>query len=391
MNLSTKQSLFAELALAGHNLFLTGKAGTGKSFIVNDTIDKMKKAGKNVVALAPTGIAANNIGGQTMHSFFSLDPFGVLTYQTCRWFKSEKRRLMDKIDVIIIDEVSMLRPDLLDAMNWTLLKNGCPSLTKIQIIFVGDLKQLPPPVDDNMRSVLLATYHGVEFTDAKIFTQLNVQTVELDEVLRQNDEAFINALNLIREGQKSEYFRQFVGKDVKGVILAPHNATVNQYNLNGLNSQSGDEHIFNAEVTGNVKAADFNLESKVVVKEGCSIMYLFNSKNNNLFNGAVGIFRQIEGNDFIDVKGVLYAISQVELSKKEYVLSDDQDRLELREIGSIKQVPIKLAYALTIHKSQGMTFDEVTVDLSLPCFAPGQMYVALSRVRTPSGLTIITK
>jgi len=391
MTLSSKQALFAELALAGHNLFLTGKAGTGKSFIVNDTIAKMKKAGKNVVALAPTGIAANNIGGQTMHSFFSLDPFGVLTFQTCRFFKTEKRRLMDKIDAIFIDEVSMLRPDLLDAMNWTLIKNGCPSLSKIQIIFVGDLKQLPPPVDDNMRSVLLSTYPGIQFTDAKIYPNLSVTTIELDEVLRQSDEDFINALNLVREGQKSEYFRQFVGKEAKGVILAPHNSTVNQYNIDGLQKQQGEEFVFTAEVTGNVKANDFNLESKVTVKDGCAIMYLANSKNNNLFNGTVGIFRRIGGNNFIDVKGVPYALETVEFSKKEYVLSDDQERLELQEIGTIKQMPIKLAYALTIHKSQGMTFDFVTVDLSLPCFAPGQMYVALSRVRTPLGLTIITR
>jgi ATP-dependent DNA helicase PIF1 len=259
----------------------------------------------------------------------------------------------------------------------------------MQIIFVGDLKQLPAPIDDNMRSVLLATYKGTEFYDAKVYPKLEVQTIELTEVLRQNDLEFISALNIVRHGGKSEYFKQFISDTPRGVILAPHNTTVAQYNLAGLNSIDSDEIVFEAEVTGNVKASDFNLESRIRVKEGCSIMYLFNSKNNNLVNGTIGVFQIIEGMNFIDVKGVLYALQEIEISKKEYVLSDDQERLELREIGTIKQMPIRLAYALTIHKSQGLTFEECTVDLTLKCFAKGQLYTALSRVKSPEGLVII--
>jgi ATP-dependent DNA helicase PIF1 len=390
MELSSSQSKFLDAVESGANVFLTGEAGTGKSFVVKLAIENLKANGKNVVALGPTGIAANNIGGQTMHSMFQLDPFGVLTYQTCRWFKSEKRRLMEKIDVIIIDEVSMVRPDHLDGINWTMLKNGCPGLSSMQIIFVGDLKQLPAPIDDNMRSVLLATYKGTEFFDAKVYPKLQIQTIELTEVLRQNDLEFISALNIVRHGGKSEYFRQFVSTTPRGVILAPHNTTVNQYNIAGLNAIDSQELTFEAVVTGNVKASDFNMESKIRVKEGCAIMYLSNSKNNNLVNGTIGVFRIVEGNYFIDVKGVFYALEPIEISKKEYVLSDDQDRLELREIGSIRQVPIRLAYALTIHKSQGLTFEECTIDLTLKCFSKGQLYTALSRVKSPQGLVIIT-
>lgn len=391
MNLSSKQSTFLEAAKAGKNIFLTGKAGTGKSFVVKKAIEDLKKAGKNVVALAPIGIAANNIGGQTIHSMFSLDPFGVLTYETCRYFKSEKRRLMDKIDIIFIDEVSMLRPDLLDGINWTLIKNGCKSLKSIQIIFIGDLKQTESPIDDNMRSMMLATYRGIEFYNAKIYSKLDVETIELDEVLRQNDEDFINALNIVRDGGKSEYFRQFVGTEAKGVILAPHNATVAEYNMRGLKGIESEELVFEATVTGNVKATDFNLESKILMKDGASIMYLVNSKNNNLFNGTIGTFRIQDDKYFIDVKGVKYALEQVELTKKEYVLNEEEDKLELRDIGSITQYPIRLAYALSIHKSIGLTFDQITIDLRLKCFAKGQLYVALSRVKAPSGLTIITR
>jgi ATP-dependent exoDNAse (exonuclease V) alpha subunit len=391
MQLSSKQDLFLKSVLAGKNVFLTGKAGTGKSFVTKKAIETLKKAKKNVVALAPIGIAANNIGGQTIHSMFSLDPFGVLTFETCRYFKSEKRRLMNKIDAIVIDEVSMLRPDHLDAINWTLIKNGCKSLKSIQIIFVGDLKQTESPIDDNMRSMLLTTYHGIEFFNAKIYSKIDVESIELDEVLRQNDEDFINALNIVREGGKSEYFRQFVGTQPKGVILAPHNTTVHEYNMTGLKGLDAEEYIFDAIIEGNVKATDFNLESRILMKDGASIMYLVNSKNNNLFNGSIGTFRVIDDKYFIDVNGVKYALEQVQLSKKEYVLNEEEDKLELREIGSITQYPIRLAYALSIHKSIGLTFDQVTVDLRLPCFTKGQMYVALSRVKTPAGLTIITR
>jgi ATP-dependent DNA helicase PIF1 len=390
MNLSSKQQDFVKSVLSGQSVFLTGKAGTGKSFVVKHAIKSLQAKGLNVVALAPTGIAANNIGGQTLHSMFSLDPFGVLTFAVCRWFKSEKRRMVSKIDVIVIDEISMLRPDMLDAVNWTMLKNGCGSLKDKQVIFVGDMKQLPAPIDDNMRSVLLQTYDGTEFTDAKIYEKLLVKTIELDEILRQTDEDFIIALNLIRDGLQAPYFRKFVGDVAKGVILAPHNSTVHQYNVAGLSGIDSEEFVFDAVVTGNVKLSDFNLESRVTLKEGCRIMYLINSKNNNLFNGSIGVFRIQDDKFFIEIGDVKYALEKVELHKMEYVLNEDEDKLELKEIGSITQFPVRLAYALSIHKSQGMTFDEVTVDLTRKCFASGQMYVALSRVRTPEGLTIIT-
>lgn len=391
IELVEKQKEFVDEVLKGSNVFLTGKAGTGKSYIVNWLIDELKRKGKKVAALAPTGIAANNIKGQTLHSFFQLSPFGIMTYDNCSYVKSEKKRLLKLIDVIFIDEVSMMRSDILDAINWTLIKNGCKNLYEIQLVLIGDMKQLKPVADDNLKAMITREYEGVEFYNAKVYDKLNVVNIELDEVLRQNDPEFIEALNIIRDGGKSDYFRRFVKKDAVGTILAPHNSTVNKYNLKGLSSVEGSEFVFDAIVSGNVKATDFNFESQIRVKNGCKIMYLINSKNNNLVNGTIGVFIARQGKYFIEVDNIEYPLEISIATKVEYVLNDSQDDLELKEIGSISQYPIKLAYALSIHKSQGLTFDEITVDLTLPCFAEGQMYVALSRVRTPNGLSILTK
>jgi ATP-dependent exoDNAse (exonuclease V) alpha subunit len=389
VKLSEKQELFINEVLAGKNIFLTGKAGTGKSFVVKLIIQLLKKINKKVVAIAPTGIAANNIGGQTIHSMFSINPYGVNDYDSCNFLKTEKRRMMKNIDVIFIDEISMLRPDILDAINWTLLKNGCPGLETKQIVFIGDLKQLPPVLDDNTRSILYRDYDGDNFNYAKIYPKLNVVDVELDEVLRQSNEDFIHNLNIIREGNKSEYFKRFVGTDYKGIILAPHNTTVDKYNSDGLAAIDSELFTFTAKIEGNVKADEFNLQSTVNVKMGAKIMYLANSKENPLVNGTLGVFITHAGCHYIRVNDVDYALQIIKFTKKEYVFDDKSGQLDLKEIGSIEQYPIKLAYALSIHKSQGLTFNEVTVDLTRPCFQKGQMYVALSRVTSPEGLRII--
>lgn len=389
--LTVKQEQFLQMVVEGQNVYLTGKAGTGKSFIVRRAIDQLKAMGKKVVAIAPTGIAANNIDGQTIHSMFALQPFGVLSFETCNFVKAGTKEVLKKAETFIIDEVSMLRPDVLDAMHWTLIKNGLPGLDKKQVIFVGDLKQLPPILEDNTRSVLYQTYDGDNFLFAQILKKISLTTVELDEVLRQDDPEFIEALNVIRDGGKHPYFKRFVHHEPHGIILAPYNTTVQAYNEAGLKAQPGDLFEFNAAIDGNVKPQDFNLENEIKVKNGCKIMYLVNSQNNPLRNGTLGVFVSHNDCHYIRVGNVDYALEQVTITKKQYVYDKETDSLELKELGSITQYPFKLAYALSIHKSQGLTFDEVTVDLRRPCFQNGQMYVALSRVRKPAGLRIITR
>lgn len=390
MELTTKQQVFLDAVKAGKNIFLTGKAGTGKSFIIRKAMEMLKETGRRVIAVAPTGIAANNIDGATIHSTFSVRPFGVISFEECNFLKPGSRDVMKKANTVIVDEVSMLRPDTLDAMHWTLIKNGLPGLDKKQVIFVGDLKQLPPILEDNTRAVLYRTYEGDRFTDAQVYPRLEVITIELDEILRQSNPDFIEALNVIREGGKHPYFRQFVGLEPKGVILAPYNATVQAYNEAGLNAQSGELFTFQAEISGNAKPQDFQLEEQIQVKHGCKIMYLVNSNDNPLRNGTLGTYIVRGENQFIRVGLTDWKLETTTITKKQYVYDKTEDSLKLREIGSITQFPFKLAYALSIHKSQGLTFDEVTIDLRRPCFQKEQMYVALSRVRGPEGLRIIT-
>ena len=389
--LTESQNTFLNAALEGENIFLTGKAGTGKSYIVKQVIQALKKEGKQVVALAPTGIAATNIEGQTIHSFFNVQPFGVIKFEDCRFLKSQKRDIIRKVDTFIIDEVSMVRPDLLDAINMTMQKNGCGSLFNKQVILVGDLKQLPPVADDNTKSILLGMYSSVQFDSARIFTKIKPKVIELTDVLRQDNPEFIENLNIVREGGKSGYFRQFIGKGQKGVILAPYNSTVAKYNKLGLDNIKDEKaYSFDAIIEGDAKISDLNLEPIINVKHGAKIMYLVNSPNTPLCNGTLGTF--IVGKDdnyFIKVNNIEYPLEIKTFTKKEYIYNEESDEIELREIGSISQYPFKLAYAISIHKSQGLTFEECTIDLTSPCFQEGQLYVALSRVKTPEGLSII--
>lgn len=399
--LTIKQQAFLDAALDNRNIFLTGKAGTGKSFIINRLANILKAKGKDIVVLAPTGIAANNVSGQTIHSMFGLEIGDVISFDNCKYVFQDTKDVYNAIDVMIIDEVSMLRPDVLDGIAWTLMKNKCKRLQQMQIIFVGDLKQLPAVIGEKDYEVMNRIYpEGFKFYNALVAKKLDLITIELDEIMRQSDDDFIQALNIIRDGGKSSYFKQFVGTEPKGVILAPHNFTVNRYNKDGLNALEGELFTFNAKYTGKAKKSDFALPSKIEVKDGAKIMYLANNKAKRLHNGSLGIFRactvveqftyNIVQKFYIQTKTEYIELDKMILSNKEYVI-DDKGELVLQAVGSVYQYPFKLAYALTIHKSQGLTFDEMTLDLTKPCFAPGQMYVALSRVKTPEGLTIITK
>lgn len=387
MNFSNDQQKAVDSIIEGKNIFLTGKAGTGKSFVIKECIKILQRAKKNVAILGTTGIAANNIGGQTLHSFFKVPINGVATFEKCFYTKIETREIWDMTKVIIIDEVSMLRPDTLDSINWTLVKNKCRSLRSKQIIFIGDLKQLPPVVIDNEIMELEQKYGGLSFLDSEICEKLHLEAIELTTIHRQSDPEFIENLNILRDGGKSEYFKQFVTDQTNGIILCPHKATAGVYNTSELNKIDSETFTSEAVIQGNnIKVEDFNIEKTLHLKDGCRVMFLLNL--GRLVNGSIGTL-EIKDNKlyFNDSEGRVL-ICKEEFEKKEYYLKDN-GKLDLRKVGSIMQYPLKLAYALTIHKSQGLTFENVTIDLRKKCFEKGQLYTAISRVKSPKGLNLI--
>lgn len=392
-----------ELFYSGKSVFLSGKAGVGKSTLIRHAINANKFL-RRPVLLGTTGIAAINIGGQTLHSFFSIPPSQEpLTFERCNYVKTEKRMMWDRTSIIIIDEVSMLRPDVLDAIHWTLQKNHCQGLHRKQVIFVGDEKQLPPVIKQAEEEAFFNEYASTSFTEAKIYPRLNVSTVNLTHIHRQDNADFIEQLNVVREASRTvqgfpEYFDKFVTDEPKGVIITPHVETARHYNARMLSSLNTPLFKFKAEVTGEISTKDFNMEETLLLKDGAIVMHTVNDPETGLVNGSVGTIRirTKEGSMVTpelvfedDRTGGSYPMFFHVFEKKEYYYDEYTSTLKQRTVGSATQYPLKLAYAMTIHKSQGLTFEECTIDLSRSCFADGQLYTALSRVRGPEGLNII--
>jgi ATP-dependent DNA helicase PIF1 len=406
MEYTQKQKEFLTALEMGRNIYLSGPAGTGKSTIVKAGQQLLKELNRKFVAVAPTGRAANNIDGETIHSFFRVNPHKcMMDIDDCNMVNAGKKIVYKKAQTIFIDECSMVRVDLFDAIHMTMKKNGVKDgLKSKQVVMIGDFKQLPPIASDNEKQVLSEKYDGITFLDSDIMKELDFLHIDLDEIVRQNDKEFIEALMIVRNGGKAPYFRQFVTNDPSGVILAPYNSTVRRYNDEGLEKQEGALYKFEAIVNGNLKAQDYSLEQEILVKEGCKIMYLVNSRDNPLRNGTLGTFVcRLESDGvcrnsympedelklYIKVGNTEWPIEPYTAHKYEYVYDKVEDKMKLEERGSITQYPFKLAYAMSIHKSQGMTFDDMTVDLRGGCFQKEQYYVALSRATGPKALRII--
>lgn len=382
-----------------NNYFLTGNAGTGKSTLVNYFRTHTKK---KVAVLAPTGLAAINVRGQTIHSFFHFPP-RMLTQETVHRIKYNSR-LFKQLDTIVIDEASMIRADMLDAIDWFLRKHGKDKnlpFGGIQLILVGDLFQLPPVLTYSEMSVFSQLYTSPYFFSAQAYQQSDFQTLKLTKIFRQHDEHFISVLNQIRYGDVSMEALEPINKRVQKkasffttqipVTLATTNKVVQEINTSRLATINKDEHTFTATIENEFpqQEAYFPVEMDLKLKEGARVMFVKNG--GTWVNGSLGVVHKLEKNQILvkmDVSNEVISVPLEEWEHVRYEYNETTETVEASVLGRLKQYPLRLAWAITVHKSQGMTFDTVKIDYSKSPFTHGQTYVALSRCRTLDGLTL---
>ena len=390
----------------GKSVFLTGKAGTGKTTFLREVVEK---SSKRVVVVAPTGIAAINAGGVTIHSFFQL-PFHPFIpgakIESKFAFSKEKRSIIRTIDILVIDEISMVRCDLLDALDSVLrrFRDRNKPFGGVQLLMIGDLQQLTPVVTDEESELLSRYYTTPYFFGSHALSKVDYVTIELKQIYRQQDEEFVSILNSVRSGRPSadviralnkRCMPDFCPAQEDGYIrLATHNNTANSYNEQQLELLEGELHCFDASVSGTFPEYSYPTEVRLELKIGAQVMFVKNdpSCEKRYFNGKIGHVAEFM-EDLILVKcpgeDELIAVERLEWENSKYVINEETQEMETEVQGVFCQYPLKLAWAITIHKSQGLTFDKAIIDAAAS-FASGQVYVALSRCRTLEGMVLAT-
>ena len=390
----------------GRSIFLTGKAGTGKTTFLKTIMEHSRK---RPIVVAPTGVAAINAGGVTIHSFFQL-PFSPYVpgakVESKFDFGKEKRKIIASSDLLIIDEISMVRADLLDAIDAVLRRfreHGQP-FGGMQLLMIGDLAQLTPVVTPEDERMLKPYYDTPYFFGSKALQQIDYVTIQLTHVYRQQDESFIALLNEIREGHPSTEALSKLnsrsltpGPSPKGegsgyIRLTTHNNLANFYNESELHKLPGRSYQYRAEVKGTFPEYSYPTAETLVLKEGAQVMFVKNdpSGEHNYYNGRIGrVMEASENRLTVYCEGDAEAIEvePLEWENMRYTLNEQTREIESEVQGTFKQLPLRLAWAITIHKSQGLTFDRAIIDAN-QSFAPGQVYVALSRCRTLEGLVL---
>lgn len=384
------------------NVFITGKAGTGKSTLLNYFRSITKK---KVVVLAPTGVSALNVKGETIHSFFGFKP--NVTIENIRKLSPKEAKIYKELDMIIIDEISMVRADLLDCVDHFLrinVKKDKP-FGGIQMVFIGDLYQLPPVVTSKEKELFTKRYSSQYFFDADVMRDLPLEFIELEKVYRQKDERFIQLLNEIRNNTITEeslaLLNSRVGVEIPEdsdytVYLTPLNETVDKINMEKLKSLKGKLYRWEAYIEGDFDESSLPGEEILYLKKGAQVMMLNNDSDGRWVNGSIGKVVDIrrgrkEADDIIEVQfpdGRVEEVLPYTWEIFHYRYNEEKNLIESETIGSFTQYPIKLAWAVTIHKSQGKTFDKVIIDLGRGVFAPGQVYVALSRCTSFEGVIL---
>ena len=390
----------------GVNVFLTGKAGTGKTTFLRRL---RERSPKRMVVVAPTGVAAINAGGVTIHSFFQFPlapyiPGGAFRAKDEKYrFSKEKKNIIRTLDLLVIDEISMVRADLLDQIDAVLRlhRDRHRPFGGVQLLMIGDLSQLAPVVKESEWALLREYYRTPYFFGSLALQQTQHVTIELSHVYRQTDRTFINILNEVRENRLTPASLARLNErvvlneseeSVDGVIrLTTHNATANRYNEERMDALKGIRFSFKAKVIGNFPESSYPAEETLVLKEGCQVMFLKNdSQDSRYYNGKLGVVTSVDASK-ICVRGIeddnVVEVEPEVWTNARYVI--DKETKEIREEieGEFRQYPLRLAWAITIHKSQGLTFDRAVLDVNA-AFAAGQVYVALSRCRSLEGLVL---
>ncbi len=403
---------FEFVQYSNRNIFLTGKAGTGKTTFLKSLKERTHK---RMIVVAPTGVAAINAGGVTIHSFFQL-PFGPIITEKIGGKKSEnsnfkqkfyksKIRLIKSLDLLVIDEISMVRADILDAIDEVLrkYKDRYKAFGGIQLLMIGDLQQLAPVVKDEEWNILRSYYKSMFFFDSKAIQEANLISIELKHVYRQSDDTFLNILNEVRNNNLSQesynklhtrYLPDFEPKDEEGYItLTTHNKSANIINEKRLSKLKSKSKFFKASIEGKFSEHSYPTDFTLELKKGAQVMFVKNdsSPDKRYFNGKIGRIVSFDTDAIVvkcDNEEEIYT-TQERWENIKYSINEETKEITEEFIGAFVQYPLRLAWAITIHKSQGLTFDKAIIDAAA-AFAHGQTYVALSRCKTLEGIILST-
>ncbi|MEJ3405722.1 AAA family ATPase [Rathayibacter sp. YIM 133350] len=396
--LSPEQAaVFEAIESTRDHVFVTGRAGTGKSTLLNHLNWNTEK---QIVICAPTGVAALGVGGQTIHSLFRL-PIGLIADHEIDQ-NDVTRKLLNTIDTLVVDEVSMVSADLLDAMDRSLRQaRQKPEVPfgGVQVVLFGDPYQLAPvPGDADERAYYLDHYRSMWFFDAHVWQEAGLRIFELGEIHRQSDAGFKHMLNAVRHGQVTPeiggalngYGARRPLPEEGAITLATRNDTVNRINAAALRRLPGKSHTNEAEVVGEFTGRAFPADERLELKVGAQVMFLRNDSGAEggprWVNGTLGTVTRISGNVWVEVDGEEHEVEPAVWEKIKYSYDPLTKKLAKDVIGEFTQYPLRLAWAVTVHKSQGATYDTAIIDLGARAFSPGQTYVALSRLTSIRGL-----
>jgi ATP-dependent DNA helicase PIF1 len=387
-----QEQLISLLENINQHVFVTGKAGSGKSTLLKEF---KKRTKKRVVITAPTGIAALNANGQTIHSLFR---FGTDLELSNRQLDRPAKQVLIHLDVLVIDEVSMVRADLMDKIDKRLRQVRGSSLpfAGVRLIMFGDLYQLPPIIsDDKIRLYLNYNYGGIHFFNARVWQQTNIKAYVLNTIFRQTDDGFKTILNEIRQGKVGTKSLETLNRRVRFkpsenivITLAATNKAVNEINEDKLKLLTTREYLYKPKTN---HSKEKFIENDLRLKVGAQVMFTKNDSLGHWVNGSLAQVSTLRRNRIrVKIHNKTYDVGRVNFSKTEYSYNTKNNKIEEKTRSEFKQFPLKLAWAVTIHKSQGQTYSSCAIDLKNGVFTSGQTYVALSRVQSLEGLYLLS-